>query len=185
MSETEFPEYSSVKAREESYKNLHWPLQVKQLPSELASAGLFYTGYNDATLCFSCGMGLRRWEITDIPREEHARIYPNCPYVRLTMTDESIKKALEKNKTSLSTEELPLKKIEESQIDVSGALEKGDAAELPSKTEKECLVCTTTERQVLFQPCGHLATCIGCSFQLRECCCCRMYIKQRLRVYMP
>jgi len=185
MSEIEFPEYTSLREREDSFKTYHWPPQVKQLASELASAGLFYTGQNDATMCFSCGMGLHKWEVTDVPRDEHARTYPNCPYVRLTMTEDSIKKALEKNKTAKNCEELSIDMVEESETDVIEAMEKGEEAEIPSKTEKECLVCTTTERQVLFQPCGHLATCIGCSFQLKECCCCRRYIKQRLRVYMP
>lgn len=58
-----------------------WPLQIKQRPEELASAGFFYTGKSDAVVCFHCDLGLNRWETTDNPFEEHLKHAKFCNYI--------------------------------------------------------------------------------------------------------
>lgn len=40
-----------------------WPPSIKQKPVDLADAGFFYTGKGDQTMCFSCGGGLKDWEV--------------------------------------------------------------------------------------------------------------------------
>lgn len=147
----QFPEFSSFEARLNSFHT--WPKQIKQSIYDLAAAGLFYTGYDDATLCFHCGKGLHQWEITDIPRIEHYKYYPECTFIKLLMTANDV--------------------IVDHDLSSS------------SSTIKECLICTQVERQIFFQPCGHVATCFGCSLKIKYCCCCRKYIMKRLRAYVP
>ena len=60
-----------------------WPVQLAQTPSELASAGFFYTGCGDKVKCFSGGCGLEMWEPGDNPRLEHSHWYPDCSFVRM------------------------------------------------------------------------------------------------------
>merc|ERR1712001_443105 len=58
-------------------------VQLAQTPSELASAGFFYTGCGDKVRCFSGGCGLEMWEPGDKPRLEHSKWYPDCSFVRM------------------------------------------------------------------------------------------------------
>ena len=60
-----------------------WPIQLAQTPSELASAGFFYTGCGDKVRCFSGGCELEMWEPGDKPRLEHSKWYPDCSFVRM------------------------------------------------------------------------------------------------------
>ena len=60
-----------------------WPIQLAQTPSELASAGFFYTGCGDKVRCFSGGCGLEMWEPGDKPKLEHSKWYPDCSFVRM------------------------------------------------------------------------------------------------------
>lgn len=59
-----------------------WPATPLQKPEDLANAGLFYTGTTDLCRCFTCDGGLQRWDVDDDPWIEHARWFPQCPYVR-------------------------------------------------------------------------------------------------------
>ena len=67
-----------------------WPKRINQIPNELVEAGFFYCGLSDHVRCFHCGGGVRNWETDDVPWVLHARLYPNCLYVVLTMGPEFI-----------------------------------------------------------------------------------------------
>ncbi|RUS90362.1 hypothetical protein EGW08_001857 [Elysia chlorotica] len=58
-----------------------WPPSVPVDPRLIAEAGLFYIGDKDKTKCFQCNNIIQRWEAGDDPWREHAKLYPNCPYV--------------------------------------------------------------------------------------------------------
>ncbi len=48
------------------------------------------------------------------------------------------------------------------------------------KTEKECVVCLTNDKQIRFEPCGHLCCCRDCDSKiLSECPICRTCIAKR------
>ncbi|XP_005095561.2 baculoviral IAP repeat-containing protein 2 [Aplysia californica] len=74
------PEYSEVYERLRTYER--WPLSTTVSPERLADAGLFYSGHTDVVKCFHCGKTLRKWEPGDDPFHEHARLYPECPFVK-------------------------------------------------------------------------------------------------------
>lgn len=46
----------------------------------------------DRAVCFQCGGGLYQWDDGDSPIEEHARWYPDCPFVRLSLGDAEVQR---------------------------------------------------------------------------------------------
>ncbi|KAL3868370.1 hypothetical protein ACJMK2_041183 [Sinanodonta woodiana] len=74
------PEYAAYDKRVESFHNK--PFSAPKTPRELASAGLYFLCEPDHVVCFSCGFGFRNWEPDDDPWGEHARLYPNCTFVK-------------------------------------------------------------------------------------------------------
>lgn len=82
------PEYASYSARIASFDR--WPKAMSQTKEALATAGFYYTGSGDQTLCYHCGGGLRDWEPEDDPWIEHAKWFENCPYLLLTKGTEFV-----------------------------------------------------------------------------------------------
>lgn len=76
------PEYASYAVRIASFDK--WPKALPQTKESLATAGFYYTGSGDQTLCYYCGGGLRDWERDDDPWIEHAKWFDYCPYLLLT-----------------------------------------------------------------------------------------------------
>ena len=62
------------------------------------------------------------------------------------------------------------------------------AADEPIRCEKceerVCKICLKNEVRIVFDPCGHLATCTKCSLDLNECPICRRKINKKIRVYV-
>ena len=163
--------YRCKYARVKSFIEYDWSPQTAQTVNQLAEAGFFYTGYGDATICFQCGCGLKRWLKNDDPFIEHARYSPNCHYLKTVKDAAFISDAYRLSQ---------LKNLKH----VGRSFTRSIVVE-PDKEileGKECLICTATERQIAFQPCGHLATCINCSFKITKCCICRIEIKSRMRI---
>ena len=52
------------------------------------------------------------------------------------------------------------------------------------REERRCKICLDADAAVLFDPCGHLSTCSGCSSSLTECPMCRNRIKRKIRAFM-
>ncbi|KAH8379011.1 hypothetical protein KR009_002615 [Drosophila setifemur] len=77
----EYPEYAVEAVRLRTYEA--WPRNLQQKPHQLAEAGFFYTGVGDRVRCFSCGGGLKDWDVDDEPWEQHALWLSQCRFVRL------------------------------------------------------------------------------------------------------
>jgi len=58
-----------------------WPYQRNLSIVDMAEAGLYFTGRLDVVKCFLCRVQLNDWKSDDSPRDEHARLSPNCPFV--------------------------------------------------------------------------------------------------------
>lgn len=80
-------EYSSYNARLASYDK--WP-KARSQAEKLATAGFYYSGNNDETLCYYCGGGLKNWEPNNDPWVEHAKWFHYCLYLVLTKGTEFI-----------------------------------------------------------------------------------------------
>lgn len=167
--------YRCITRRINSFVKYDWSPQTAQSIHELAKAGFFYTGYGDATLCFQCGCGLKSWVKEDNPYVEHARTNPRCHYLKETMGEDFIRDVQRLVKKPGGANAL---------LNAAQKLT-GTVPEVPDKEileGRECLICTSEERQIAFQPCGHFATCINCSFKINICCICRIKITSRMRI---
>lgn len=78
-----YPNYSLKDRRLATFSK--WQSPVYQDVEALAEAGFFYEGCDDMVVCFFCGGALRGWEKDDVPLVEHARWFPECNYVKLSM----------------------------------------------------------------------------------------------------
>jgi baculoviral IAP repeat-containing protein 7/8 len=76
----EHPDFAEASHRLESFKN--WPENSSVKPVQLVEAGFFYLGDEDKVCCFCCGGGIRHWQETDQPWEQHAFWYGKCDYVK-------------------------------------------------------------------------------------------------------
>ncbi|XP_048240043.1 baculoviral IAP repeat-containing protein 7-like [Haliotis rufescens] len=95
------PQYAVEASRVSSFRN--WPSGKEQTPQMLAKAGFFYAGFGDSVKCFFCDGGLRTWERGDDPWAEHARWFPQCPYVRQVKGESFIQTALGGHEPSAAT----------------------------------------------------------------------------------
>ncbi|XP_034240127.1 baculoviral IAP repeat-containing protein 7-like [Thrips palmi] len=71
--------YASLAARLRSFEGFD---SDNVSVSDLAEAGFYWTGVRDDCVCFSCGLGVRSWELGDVPVNEHLRFNPHCPHIR-------------------------------------------------------------------------------------------------------
>ena len=85
------PQYASYEARLRSFGE--WPPGIKQSPAVMAEAGLYYYGISDQVKCFYCDGGLREWQETDDPWEEHAGWFSECAFVRLVKGDAYVERS--------------------------------------------------------------------------------------------
>ena len=60
-----------------------WSPEQKPNKVALAMAGFFYMGTEDWTMCIWCGVRLRKWEVNDVPFQEHYKWSCNCPYLQM------------------------------------------------------------------------------------------------------
>ena len=169
-----YPQFSSQASREKTFKDHSWSHQLKPNPQDLAEAGFFYSGLTDGTICFCCGKGLYEWLETDDPFVEHVKHSPRCSFLEVSkgsgfMTQ--IKNMLRRGQNDQGAATNTSTANEEPLVEITPG--------------KDCLICTTRERQIAFQPCGHLATCISCTYSSRNCCICRTRIINRVRIFMP
>ncbi|XP_061176039.1 uncharacterized protein LOC133184990 [Saccostrea echinata] len=75
------PQMQDFNRRLESFKTDQWPSSITQTPKQIAEAGFYFTGEEDAVRCHYCDGGLREWEPGDDPWTEHARWFPFCKFV--------------------------------------------------------------------------------------------------------
>ncbi|XP_076652455.1 E3 ubiquitin-protein ligase mind bomb 1 isoform X5 [Halictus rubicundus] len=52
----------------------------------------------------------------------------------------------------------------------------------PSATIDECLVCSDGKREMLFNPCGHVACCNTCAPRVKKCLICRENVLTRMKI---
>ncbi|KAK4011634.1 baculoviral IAP repeat-containing protein 5 [Daphnia magna] len=69
-------------------KHGQWPFlkDCNCTPEKMATAGFFWCGSDDQpdlVRCFVCLKDFEGWEPDDIPKDEHKRLCPQCPYVKL------------------------------------------------------------------------------------------------------
>lgn len=174
-------DFVSKERRMETFKQ--WPKCMKQKPADLAEAGFYYLGVGDQTICFYCGGGLKDWEETDDPWEQHAFWFPKCNHVLLKKGQDFIDQVVSK------------KNEEERSIDEPGSSGINNSAQTttPKQTTEEtkdtlngdqdantipiCKICYVNQVNVMFLPCGHIVSCVDCAEALKQCPICRKEIE--------
>ncbi|CAG2166640.1 unnamed protein product [Oppiella nova] len=78
------PEMGPLESRKQTFGSNQWAQEGVSISTDrLAEAGFFYIGYRDAVKCFHCGGGLAEWEPGDDPWVEHAKMFPECSFLKL------------------------------------------------------------------------------------------------------
>ncbi len=52
------------------------------------------------------------------------------------------------------------------------------------RDQRLCKICMSREANIVFVPCGHLATCGSCATAFRNCPVCRSKIQQAVKTFM-
>lgn len=55
----------------------------------------------------------------------------------------------------------------------------------PKDKQSLCLMCSETEFNAVFLPCGHINSCEFCALKFKKCPVCRCDIKTIHKVYLP
>lgn len=194
-----YQKYANLELRIRSFNT--WPKPMIAI-KQLAEAGFFYTGEDDQTLCFHCGVGLKDWEPNDDPWYEHFKWFPKCHYLLMFKEKEYanvegkfIRLSEETNRTSLeeSFDDINLgsncgsntnseNNIGESSNLVSSAVAKEhdlSPKELNKPTDDAtlCKICYNAELGVVFLPCKHMCACVNCASLITTCAVCRKPIE--------
>ena len=77
-----FVSYDSLKFEQERLETfIDWPLEYLS-PADLAQNGFYYLRTADHCACVFCRGIVGNWDEGDIPREEHCRHFPRCPFIK-------------------------------------------------------------------------------------------------------
>ncbi|XP_022192307.2 death-associated inhibitor of apoptosis 1-like [Nilaparvata lugens] len=180
--------YKTIESRLASFAT--WPISLKIKPSELSDAGFFYTGKGDMVICFYCDGALKDWMDVDIPWEEHARWFSKCHYVILIkgrkFIDEVRQKKSKEDKSVIETEQFQSKSVSSKEQFQSRSVSSSTDSINKRETVNNilCKICYTEEMNILFFPCGHLATCSRCAISLTSCIICRREHSAIMRVFL-
>lgn len=187
----EHPEFKIESHRLNSY--VDWPRTMKQKPKELAEAGFYYTGKGDRVICFSCGGGLKHWDETDIPWEQHAMWYSKCEYLKLVKGQKYIDEIQarkngqnESQQNGNTDEEVVAREEGENNLLVERkqACGEDDKEAKPLNDNRLCKICYEAEYNTAFFPCGHIIACAKCASSVTRCPYCRQQFTSVMRVYL-
>lgn len=189
LKHTKYPQYAVESDRIKTFEE--WPKCMKQTPTIMADAGLFYSGQGDRVICFSCGGKLREWDDEYIPWEHHALWFPKCDYVRLVKGQEyieSVKRkypnisAIEQNASTPAASMTPILKSIESSIQSSQSLS-NPCDQFKGSDSKLCKICYSNEYNTVFVPCGHIVACAKCASSVTACPLCRKRFDNVMRIF--
>ncbi|AKS25432.1 iap-3 [Clostera anastomosis granulovirus B] len=115
------------------------------LPKHLASAGFFYEGNQDRTICFWCGGRLDKWRYDDDAWTAHARWHPKCEYVANVKGEYYAQMVKSESCVIRRADEVVDKLI--------------------------CKICFVRNCDICFTPCGHVFVCGKCAQSLKPNTC--------------
>jgi len=161
-----FPRYGHLETRLKTYKIDYTSSSIIfKFDDDFAKAGFFHTGIDDETICYYCGGGLKDWGDEDDPWEAHAQYFRRCPYL-IMKKGQSFVDQISDGKTSCS----PIYSNETTTDETT--------------TGKECIICLSYERNVLFYPCKHCCACTTCGLMFDYCVYCRSPITSMTQIFI-
>lgn len=168
------PVYTKMTLKTERLKTFDkWPVGIKQRPNELVSAGFFYTGRSDMTLCFFCGIEAKQWVDSDDPWMKHIILNNQCQYVLITKGVEYV--------NSINTNI-----VNDEKIDLNLNLDVSLDTECVSNLSTLCIICLEKTRNICLLPCKHVVLCGECVCSLidNNCPMCRKVFTKSVQVYL-
>ncbi|CAC5362150.1 unnamed protein product [Mytilus coruscus] len=88
-----FERYSSIEERKNSFPTVWIENDLDQV-QKIAQAGFFYPGDGSSGQCYSCGCSLTNVKYHTNPLTKHASQYPECKFIKETLSDEEIQNAI-------------------------------------------------------------------------------------------
>ncbi|XP_071627180.1 E3 ubiquitin-protein ligase XIAP-like isoform X2 [Temnothorax longispinosus] len=190
------PEYVSYAARLASFDR--WPKVVSQTKETLATAGFYYTGSGDQTLCYYCGGELRDWEPEDDPWVKHAKRFEYCPYLILTKGTEFVSSIAGRTDIEADSILLAINKFENIEKFYSEETNTAEVSAVSGEASSEeqlvqglvkprdedeisCKICHSREVRILFMPCRHLLACAECAKNMKICGVCRKPVERTVQ----
>ncbi|KAH3728727.1 hypothetical protein DPMN_054688 [Dreissena polymorpha] len=157
----------------------------------LAKNGFHYQGFGTVVVCFWCGFLFDDWK-SDTPYWTlHRTVKPDCPF--LSNANESDNVPI--NAIYTNDGQYDVKKCEdEAHNKMREATETHYYdMETVKRMEEEnqllndiltCKICIDRKASIVFLPCGHVVSCVGCAHALRKCPMCRVRINGQVNALM-
>lgn len=187
----------------------HEKFSCNKTPEELATAGFYYSpshDHSDRVQCFWCSVVFYDWEDHDDTIKEHARVLPDCLYLR-SLTETSSNAELRKRWSSVSIcREILTHGLSRTLLDRTFDYIFGQKMAFPSDLASLCdisrLVAESSVRDttadpdsikcinclnqanILFQPCGHVSVCFLCSREIEKCPVCSHLVTGCIHVHL-
>jgi hypothetical protein len=146
---------------------------------KLADAGFFLVGPGDYIECYQCGLGLKNWDVSFCPYENHLYYKPHCSHTILVRSEISISNF----KNRLAQRFIDI--LERNTPNESYSLvSSGEASQIMSEGKnEECVICYSAARNVTIFPCRHFSACGSCVSNLANCAVCKTSIQYFMKVY--
>ncbi|AJD80729.1 inhibitor of apoptosis 3 [Pseudoplusia includens SNPV IE] len=167
-----YPNFDNVVKRINSFRN--WPRNRTDY-IDLAEAGFFYTGLGDRVKCFYDGCTLSDWSCDRVPWQQHAKWYPNCPYVLFVKGHDYVQQVITEScvvpmpNPSQMTQSIEPKPGIDREPSPARLLKKP----LKKLLNSECKICFSKEIDACYIPCGHVVACMNCAWSVSDCPICR------------
>jgi baculoviral IAP repeat-containing protein 7/8 len=182
-----FPYFEDIENRKKTYEEFDLIL-INNAKNRLSEAGFFYIQSMERICCFSCGGTLT--DISDYENFwiEHAFWFPKCKFVKKEKGLDFVKNAsLEKSRLINQYEEKLREEHKDSLHEIIDIIVKKrkskDIKINNNNTEKNCVICYSQEKKIIFLPCGHYVACEQCSSKITNCPMCRKDIFNYQIVY--
>lgn len=161
-----YANYSDLETRRETYSN--WVRSMKQNPQECAEAGFFYINRGDKLVCYHCGIGIKNWEDTDNPWEEHLRWSPDCYHA--------------KNIGRVNVQNM---EAQNPSAPAGPIIFNNNTVQVPSSGQvvPKCLKCGENKPDIIVLPCLHLNICNNCYPSVPTCLTCHKDRKGVQRIF--
>ena len=71
---------------------INWPISDMITPEELAADGFCFLRDLAYCKCIFCNGVVGEWEVGDVARTKHARLFPQCSFIQIRYVDYIVKK---------------------------------------------------------------------------------------------
>ncbi|AAN28066.1 inhibitor of apoptosis - 1 [Rachiplusia ou multiple nucleopolyhedrovirus] len=157
---------SNLQSRMDTFVNF-WPGALRDMITNIAEAGFFYTGRGDETVCFFCDCCVRDWHTNEDAWQRHVTENPQCYFVLSVKGKEFCQNSI----TVTHVDKRDDDNLNENADDID--------------EKYECKVCLERQRDAVLMPCRHFCVCVQCYFGLdQKCPTCRQDVTNFIKIFV-